>query len=88
MNRKKRRQEAPPKNAEEIPACREPAAHYVINNAAFQVSFSMKEDAPVAWTTYVGLLDKRDVGGGRTWKLNELIGPKSRGFMLVKAEPG
>ena len=48
----------------------------------------MEEDAPAASTAYVGLLDKGDFGGGRTWKLGELVGPNSKGFTLIKAEPG
>lgn len=85
---KRRRQEAPPKVADEIPAHRDPATRYVPNSAAFQAAFSMEGDAPVASTAYIGLLDERNIGGNRTWKLGELVGPNSQGFTLIKAEPG
>lgn len=51
----------------------------------------MKEDAAVASTVYVGLLDEWDVGESQTWKLNKLVGPNSKGFTqitLIEAEAG
>jgi len=55
------------------------------NGAAFSVAYSMANDAPVASTSYIGLLDSGEGGEGQTWTLKELVGPRSKGFTLVKA---
>ncbi|KAE9399640.1 hypothetical protein BT96DRAFT_939311 [Gymnopus androsaceus JB14] len=57
QNRKKHRQEAPPKAAADILTRSDPANRFVSNGAAFSVAYSMADDAPVASTSYVGLLD-------------------------------
>ena len=48
----------------------------------------MEDDAPVMSTAYIGLLDMHEVGEGQVWRLEELVGPKSIGFTLLKADPG
>lgn len=47
------------------------------------------QDAPAASTAYVGLRDVGVEGGGRTWKLRELVGPGAADeFQLIKCEAG
>lgn len=78
-----------PKSADDIVAKTEPAYRFVHESTAVPVSFSMREDAPVASTSYIGLLDEREVGEERTWGLNELIGAEAtEKFTLVEAKPG
>ncbi|KAF9024789.1 hypothetical protein BDP27DRAFT_1376702 [Rhodocollybia butyracea] len=83
--RKKRRQDAPQKTAEDIPARKNPTHRFVPNNAAFQVSFSLDGDAPIASTAYVGLWDEGITGGQEAPTLKVLI---AQGFSVIKAQPG
>lgn len=88
-NRKRKRQEAGPKTAEDLLPRQNPVLRFVPDRKAVSTGFSMLDDAPVASTAYVGLLDERDVGGNRTWSLNELVGPQSKhNFTLVKSVAG
>lgn len=80
-NRKKRRQEASPKDAQSIPARKKPAEHFVPSGSAFEIEFSLEDDAPVASTSYIGLLDRGEEGEGRTWSLKEL---RQKGFSLSR----
>lgn len=44
------------------------------------------DDAPVASTVYEG---SRGEGGGKVWRLDQLVGPKAKEkFRLIKAVPG
>ncbi|KAE9406007.1 hypothetical protein BT96DRAFT_811525, partial [Gymnopus androsaceus JB14] len=53
-----------------------------------EVPFSMA-DSRVASTVYEGARNVEEEGGGRTWRLNELVGPKAKvKFRLIQAVPG
>lgn len=85
-NRKRKRAEAGPRNAKEMAPRKDPGVRFVPGLKAVNADFSLTDDAPVASTAYVGLLDKRE---SQTWTLSELVGPKSKfGFTLVEAVPG
>lgn len=71
----------PLKTAEDIPAHQEPAKHFVSNNTLLQVSFSIKDDTPVASMSYIGLLNEGIAGGSRAVKLEQVL---KEGFTLVK----
>ncbi|KAF9076439.1 hypothetical protein BDP27DRAFT_1357898 [Rhodocollybia butyracea] len=77
---------APPaqSNARKRKRAKNPATRFVPSGAAFEVAFSMQDDAPVASTSYVGLLDTGEEGEGRAWSLKELV---DLGFSLISAEP-
>ncbi|KAJ3805376.1 hypothetical protein F5876DRAFT_69850 [Lentinula aff. lateritia] len=88
-NRKKQRQERPPKTADEIGAHPTPVSRFVPDATAVRASFSLASDAPVASTSYVGLHDDGEEGERRTWSLKELVGPRSlHQFSLIEAVPG
>ncbi|KAJ3760420.1 hypothetical protein EV360DRAFT_39851 [Lentinula raphanica] len=86
-NRKKRRKESRAADAIDPPS--DVASRFVENRLAASSSFSVEDEAPVASTSYVGLLDSGDAKQRRTWGLQELIGPRAKGaFTLVQAQPG